>query len=121
LNPTKENKLAFLHCHDCDWEQDDFWSEDGWNPEKSMKGSWEQAFQDKIYMDRDFFIENHIEDKMNKDEKGHWITGPNLLAWNLRTKASQVENMAVRTIEEWKQKKDTFTCPECGGRNLDID
>lgn len=24
--------MAFVHCHECDWEQDDFWSLSGYNP-----------------------------------------------------------------------------------------
>lgn len=24
--------MAFLHCHNCDWSQDDFWEPNGYNP-----------------------------------------------------------------------------------------
>ena len=113
--------MAYLHCHNCDWSQDDFWSKDGWNPEESLKSDWEYAFRDKIYMEHNFFEESGLEDKMHKDESGAWIRGQDLLAWELRRKANHVENMAVRTYEEWKQIKNNFVCPECGSKNLDID
>jgi len=113
--------MAYLHCHDCDWSQDDFWSLEGWNPEKAMEGHWTLAFNDKYYMDRNFFKEANLEEKMHENEKGCWIRGQDLLAWELRRTARSVETMAVRTEREWKQVRDTFVCPECGSKNLDID
>lgn len=113
--------MAYLHCHNCDWSQDDFWSEDGWSPEKGMDGYWEWAFRDKVHMDPNFFEEEGLEDKMHEDEEGRWIKGQDLLAFELRRAANSVENMAVKTYEEWKQVKDTFTCPKCGSKNWDID
>jgi len=29
--------MAYLHCHNCDWAQDDFYSVDGYNPPSSLK------------------------------------------------------------------------------------
>jgi len=114
--------MAYLHCHDCDWGQDDFWSEDGWNPEKATKHDWEYTFKDKIYMDHYFFEDSNLLDKMNKDEDGQvWIKGQDLLAFELRRRANLVENMAVKTYEEWKSVKDSFVCPKCKSNNLDID
>ena len=114
--------MAYLHCHDCDWSQDDFWDPDGgWSPEKSMESDWSNAFKNKIYMDRYFFEDAGLTDKMQEDEGGAWIHGQDLLAWELRRCARKVENMAVRTYEDWKKVKDTFVCPDCGSKNLDID
>jgi len=113
--------MAYLHCHDCDWSQDDFWSEDGWSPEVSMKNDWEYTFRDKIYMDENFFEEAGLQDKMHKDDEGCWISGQDLLAFELRRCARKVEEMAVRTYEEWKKVRSTFVCPECGSKNWDID
>jgi hypothetical protein len=31
--------MAFLHCHNCNWEQDDFWSWKGYNPVRFFFGS----------------------------------------------------------------------------------
>jgi hypothetical protein len=113
--------MAYLHCHACGWSQDDFWSGTGWNPEKSMDGQWDLAFCDKVYLDHNFFEEAGLQDKMHEDEGGLWISGPDLLAHELRQCASSVEGMVVRTYEEWEKVRPTFQCPECGSNNWDID
>jgi len=113
--------MAYLHCHNCNWGQDDFWSKDGWRPEKSMEGSWDDVFRDKIYMDHYFFKDYGLEDKMHEDEGGFWIRGQDLVAWNLRRLANNVESMVIRTYEEWKEVHKDFVCPECGSTDLDID
>lgn len=35
--------MAYAHCHNCGWEQDDFWSKD-YNPLKSLL-DWEGMLQ----------------------------------------------------------------------------
>ena len=32
--------MAQLHCHACDFSQDDFWSSDGWNIMTSDETAW---------------------------------------------------------------------------------
>jgi C4-type Zn-finger protein len=39
MDNRKENYMSYLHCHSCNWRQDDFYSVDGYNPAKYLK-SW---------------------------------------------------------------------------------
>ena len=115
--------MAYLHCHNCDWGQDDFWSFGGYNPINSLRSEYyeKNLFEEKAYFDHNFFVENNLEGKMIEDKEGFWIRGQDLIAWNLREKANGIESMVVKTNEEWKKIKDGFVCPKCGNKNLDVD
>ena len=112
--------MAYLHCHNCNWSQDDFWNkEKGWNPIDSLKDFREYIFEDKMHFDKYAIEDMGLEPK--RDEEGYYITGQEYVANQLRATANSIENMALKTNEEWKKVKDTFVCPECGSKNLDID
>lgn len=109
--------MAYLHCHDCDWQQDDFWEVGGYNPIRSAQDLEADLLRDKIHLEP---VASTIPPEGHDDE-GPWISGRSYVAWQLRRYARNIETMAVRTMDEWKRVKDTFCCPQCGGRNLDID
>ena len=112
--------MAYLHCHNCDWSQDDFWSkEGGYNPIDHLKHYREDILEDRIHFDKYAIEEMGLDPK--EDEKGWYINGQAYVANRLRATAESIERMYARTYEEWKQTKDTFICPECGSKNLDID
>ena len=114
--------MAFLHCHSCNWSQDDFWDKDGYSPLKEVLILFlkDNLFKDKIYVDPTFSQDNQ-DLIVHKDEKGHYVTGQEYVAHDLMKRARSINNMAVRTYDEWKKVKDTFTCPKCGSKNWDID
>jgi hypothetical protein len=118
--------MAYLHCHTpgCGWAQDDFWDKEGYNPIKFMEDQQEKflddLFKDKVYSDTEILKEAGI--LAGEDEEGAYADGRAYVAWQLHARAEVIENMAVRTNEEWEKVKDTFLCPGCGKSDgFDID
>ena len=110
--------MSYLHCHNCDFSQDDFWSPDGWNPIKNIS-SWKNDFF------REDFYEDRGMDSNWKEEIGYGrdeiVTTQELLAYEFEKKASIIRNMKYRTLEEFKEKNPDGICPKCGKKELDID
>lgn len=104
--------MAYLHCHSCDWGQDDFWEPEGYNP---FVSHIIDTYKDILFRDTAIWI----------DEENHGrqieIDARELVARELERKAQSIRNMRVKTYEDWKKIKDTWTCPECGSGNWDID
>lgn len=109
--------MAYLHCHSCDWSQDDFWEIGGYNPIRSAQDLEVGLFRDKVHLDP---VASTITPE-GEDQDGPYVTGTSYVAHLLRRYARNIETMAIRTDAEWKRVKDTFCCPKCGSRNLDID
>ena len=112
--------MAYLHCHSCNFSQDDYWSEKGWNPVK--------AFQD----DLDTLINKDLDEIvsmdtywMKKEENGHkdykQVTRRDLVLYHLWQINQRIEGMVYRTHEELKEKNPEMLCPKCGKRDLDVD
>jgi len=114
--------MAFLHCHNCGWEQDDFWAKDGYNPLNSLKDDiyLDWLFQPKVHSDIEFIHNTGLP--YEEDDEGPYVDGRKMVAYVLRNHADLIENMVVRTDEEFQSIRDTFVCPKCGrGDQLDID
>lgn len=84
----------YVRCLDCDWEQDDFYSKNGYNPTKKI-GDWVEMF---------------FDGKVKKD----------IIVKALREYANDVENMKWMTYEEFKNDNNK-TCPKCGSNNFRTD
>jgi len=123
--------MAFLHCHaeGCNWSQDDFWSKDGYHPfRKDIVDCWiDWIFQEKVYMDK-FLVERIVKDppfdwkeRSGRKYKDYYVSGQELVAYELEQKAKYIREMNVKTNEEWEQVRDTWKCPFCGKSNWDID
>jgi len=116
--------MAYLHCHslNCDWSQDDFWQENGYNPFRQdiVNDLKDMLFKDKIYFDMNFFDENR-DLLWSRDYNGVYCKGTDYVAWLLARKSRSVKGMVIRTWKEWQEVKESFVCPQCGKRNLDID
>ncbi|HUV85044.1 MAG TPA: hypothetical protein VMV86_04995 [Methanosarcinales archaeon] len=119
----------YLHCHNCNWSQDDFWEEDGYNP-FSLSMDWlkERLFIDYIHMDKNYVSDMRglgfdFETKEDTEKGyGYLIKGTDFVAMELMRKSRNIAKMTVKTFEEWKKVKDTFECPCCGSHDeLDID
>jgi len=107
--------MSFLHCHtkDCFWEQDDFYSVDGYNPAEYLKDWMEQLCKDNI--DEQF---SNCSEFLAKNGP---ISKREVIAQEFEKFADRIRNMPWITYEQWKKDKDTAVCPKCGMRNFDID
>lgn len=116
--------MSYLHCHSkgCGWSQDDFWDINGYTPfrEDLINDLKKYLFQDKVYMDEWFFKEN-LELPYCHDDGGFYCKGTELVTWMLKQKARSIENMLVKTFDEFKEKRESLVCPKCGKQNWDID
>ena len=104
--------MAYVHCHDCDWAQDDFYSIDGYNPAEYLK-SWNgllcgEKIDNQFSDDADFLCENGP------------ITLREVLAREYERFARRIRSMRWITFEQWKSDLNKV-CPNCGSTNLDTD
>jgi hypothetical protein len=100
-----------LHCHNCDWDQDDFWSE-SYNPVRSLR-DWEKDLLNFDRLDESFIGEGFRTD----DEDLMGRTRREVIAQELEKAAKQILNMVFLRPEDAKGQP----CPKCGGFSLDID
>ena len=101
--------------------QDDFWDE-AHNPAISILRDYKDFIKDperKIYFDEQWIQEAKI--RWYRDKQGPYVMAKDLFVWEIEQQARNVKNMKVYTWEQWQKVKDTFVCPECGSKNLDID
>lgn len=94
----------FLHCHDCGWEQDDYWSKD-YNPLKSLR-DWEHDLLDFSCLDAPWL-----------GEPGAPPSTREAIAQACERAARNIRGMVFLRPEDAKEK----CCPRCGSKNLDED
>jgi len=95
--PWKGFKMAFLHCHHCNWNQDDFWGESYW-PFPSIEELKDHLLAedlDAVWLPKDgpFPSQTHRQ----------------YIVKSLLNAAKRVWKMKFRTFEEW----DGQPCPQC--------
>jgi hypothetical protein len=105
--------MAYLHCHNCDFSQDDFWKE-SYNPLQFLKYAWVNKLlsanlDDKFTTDSNFIKENGD------------ITIRELLAKECEWAAEKIRKMVYRTDKEYREKNPNRICPICKQKTLDID
>lgn len=90
--------MAFAHCPECGWSQDDFWSED-YNPIERLR-FWEKQL-----------LDTGLDTTWDGDRS---MTYREIIASKVRAAADDIESM------EWKTRQDAIddgeACPECGER-----
>ena len=102
--------MAYLHCHNCGWSQDDFWDPNGYHP-----------FRQDIV---DHLTKSLFSDMVDiTDETGRRgrVDGRAYVANELEKMAHRIRNMSVRSEAEWRQVKSIWVCPNCQQRKWDID
>ena len=120
--------MAYLHCHSCDWSQDDFWDwrwtwrfwkfrPFGYNPISLMIDDIRDYIKPRyIEFDSSFAREHGF-----KSSKIHsWSML--LLEWKRHFK--RIFNQKWWTYNSWKKDKDRpfgVVCPACKDDNFDID
>lgn len=116
--------MAFLHCHQCGWSQDDFWDPEEYNPFRQdlIENLKEMLFKDKIYLDR--FILEDMDLPVRIDDGGCYALGKEYVARKLELKAASIRGMVYPTYESAIKAREegTIRCPSCGSEDeLDID
>ena len=101
----------YLHCHACDWSQDDFWSE-SYNPIRHLLDD-EEGLLDFERLDKSFVGEGFQTD----DEPLMGLTTREVIVQNLEKAANTIRDMVFLTPEDAKGQ----ACPKCGEDALDID
>jgi len=96
--------MAFIHCHHCNWGQDDFWSE-SYNPIKGLR-----------YLEELLFVKDLDAEYLPEDGEFESMTYREYILKELKNSMSRINNMRFRTHEEWGDSK----CLRCG-RTLCID
>ena len=106
--------MAYLHCHDCDWQQDDFWSAQ-YNPIRSLLDYEQDLLGDNLDE-----IAIHSQDTaVCYGEREGDVSRREMIARACEQAASLIRGMAVPTEEQFD--RESFVCPQCKGTNLDID
>jgi hypothetical protein len=107
--------MAYLHCHNCDWSQDDFWCE-SYNPLRYLVEAWEKTLLNKD-LEQQFtndagFIERHGD-----------LSYRDFLIMECGRAARKIGEMVWRTQEEFIATGSFAgnACPNCGKHELDID
>jgi len=120
--------MAYLHCHNCGWGQDDFWDKKGYNPFRPDDVEWlkDNLFKDEVNVGADYISDMRglgFDCEVKEDpEGGCIIKATDFVSMELMRKARSIQNMAVKTWSEWNKVKDTFECHKCGSKDeLDID
>jgi len=111
--------MGFIYCRDCDWEQDDFWEVNGYNPFKNLESNyWLEILNNGINVNHIIQIDNWILKDLNiEGEKEGEVDFRRYLAALLREEAKNIENMHWVTYKDYKNDSDP-KCPKCGSRNL---
>lgn len=117
--------MAFVHCHNCDWGQDDFWSagKGGWLPfgTGSVEHLVDELKKSLEKPPKDRFI---VMDKWIAEERygvsGREVPILTYLAVELELKAKVIRGMHWMTEKDFENDPDK-KCPKCGSKNLDID
>jgi len=113
--------MAYLHCHNCRWGQDDFWHE-GYNPGKSATDYYNRYIKEpdkKYYMDIKWIQNAKV--KWGRDAKGYYVTAKDMYVWEMERLARSIASMDVPTMKRWAEVKDKWRCPDCGKQTWDID
>ena len=111
----------YLHCHSCDWSQDDFYTK-GYNPLIRMRDSIRWTIRPRILK-----LDHYEPRNMAKSVwtpifyKGGEVFSWNWLVVELERDIRSFLHMKWRTKEIWDKVKHKATCPNCGARNFDID
>lgn len=111
--------MAYLHCHNCNWSQDDFWDE-SYNPITFIEKNYTKELLEEP-LDR---ITKQDAEVHGEDGWHHFIeklTNRERVARVLENHARTVRRMKYRTMEEFEKMNPEKKCPNCGQQELDID
>lgn len=95
--------MAYLHCHNCHWSQDDFWDKD-YNP-----FTWTGK--------------NMLDDLLNihKEDADHNPINLKRLLIQCTDIIDTLYSMKYPTYESYCKENPQGICPQCGKQTLDVD
>ena len=125
--------MSFISCDNCGWEQDDFWSVDGYNPlRKDIIEWWQEIFAkgmkcEKVQMDSHWAegagIPYEIETRL-VDGKATFVAMidfRDMLVYELEHTSALIHNMEWPTHAHF-DADELKACPQCGSdKDWDID
>jgi hypothetical protein len=117
--------MAYLHCHSCDWEQDDFWNWKwtwkiwkerpfGYNP-ISLMIDYVRRYMKPRYIEFDSHFAESIGFKSNR------IHSWRFMLHEFNRNFRRVRKMKWWTEDSWYKSREDAVCPGCGDKNFDID
>lgn len=104
--------MAYVHCHDCPWAQDDFYSIGGYNPAYSLMHWMESLTRDNV--------DEQFSDDPEFLKRNGPITKREVIAREFERYAKNIREMKWITFDQYKNDPDK-RCPKCGSDNLDVD
>lgn len=113
--------MAYLHCHSCDWSQDDFWHK-RYNPLTKIwddiKWLWKlRMIEFDACTVKDLIKHTHVPVIRNECKVFSW-------SWLILEVVKEIKIVLRQkwwTWESWKKHKDFAICPQCGMKDFDID
>ena len=128
--------MAYLHCHNCDWSQGDFydwrlWRKYSYNPiSKIIRYVREEIRPRMVKYDRCYFEDRGVWCRLRSTSCGdHHYYGFETFSWlvlinSIKCCLKSWWRMAYTTDKKYKEAraKGTDRCPDCGDkRDWDID
>jgi len=109
--------MSYLHCHNCNWGQDDFWDLKRYNPIKVLIEDFRENIKPRrIEFDYTFAEENFGTRKP--------INSWRFLIFEIKRNIRKTINMKYWTYNSFMKAKEKgkAKCPKCGsGKHFDID
>lgn len=103
--------MAFVHCHSCHWEQDDFWSVRGYNPLRffvtnELRWYWRPRLV-------------NVDAPMGHGQIPYYLHSWYLLIRSVRKLVRRLRTQHWWTYESWKRAIKANDgkwppCPKCG-------
>jgi len=110
----------YLRCHNCDWEQDDFWTEG--------KHPYHPFIRNDELVLMLFELDKPLKQKFGETFHLEWGREAGLedanvrdyLLYRLDVMKARIKEMHWATYEEFKNDPNKV-CPKCGERKLNLD
>lgn len=118
--------MSYLHCHSCDWSQDDFYSKT-YNPITKIIDSIKEYIRPRIIEWDSGFIRNDFPKLVKYTHVPVIIINNKCFSWNwmLLDIVRDFKSMFKQKWWTYKSFKKAYdkgaVCPKCGKRNFDID
>ena len=118
--------MAFVHCHNCDWQQDDFWDFGFRKYGYFMKWGYNpfSLFLSYVFGRGGYWRPRRIDhDDWCAKELGWSRRDPHswwLIWWQLKRVVRKFVTQEWWTWNEYKKDPDKY-CPDCGNEGLCID
>jgi hypothetical protein len=120
--------MAYAHCHNCDWSQDDFWH-GSYTPlhgdhfestRRDLLAGIQQRPEDRYHiMDKWFAEEAGLP--YEDTPEGARVHLRDVLAWELERRAQNIREMKWWTEEDYREDLANNRCPKCDSDQLGVD